>query len=209
MLKETFGKKLGMTQLFDADGVLMSVSLIEVEPVCVLEQVSSSKKAKVKIGCFKTEERNLHRINKPQRDYFKKIGTAVYKMIKEVEVENGQTIELKKEVGIEIFSEGSLIDVRAKSKGKGFQGGMKRYGWRGQPRAHGSTTHRRIGSAGATTFPGRIIKGLHMPGHMGDDYVTVKNLTVVKVDKEKNVLFLKGAVPGAPQGTVLLRKVTK
>jgi len=207
MIKEIVGKKLGMTQIFDEEARRRGVTVVEVEPVCILEKVEYPRKGlKARIGCFRVEESKIHGIRKPQRGYFEKLGVACYKMIKEVDVINPQEVELKKEVGVEIFSEGEKVNVRAKTKGRGFQGGMKRYGWAGQPASHGSTTHRRIGSAGATTFPGRVIKGLHMPGHMGNKFVTIKNLEVVKVDKEKGIIFLEGAVPGPNGGLVYIKK---
>lgn len=209
MIKEIIGRKLGMTQVFDADANLVGVSVIEVEGACILEKVEYQKGVKAKIGCVKVPQEKIHKVKKPLLGYFRKIGTSPYKIVKEVDIEDANTLEIKKEVGIEIFSAGDSVDVRAKTKGRGFQGGMKRHGWSGQPRSHGSTTHRRIGSVGASTFPGRIIKGLGMPGHMGNRYITVKNLKVVKVDKGRNVLLVKGAIPGGNKSIVFIKKVKK
>ncbi len=209
MIREILGKKLGMTQIFDEEGNLVAVTVIEIEPACILEKIKYPTKEKVKIGCFKVPESKINKVKKPILGYFKKIGVSPYRVIKEVDFDDADGIEPKKEIGVEIFSEGELVDVRGRTKGRGFQGGMKRWGWAGQPASHGSMTHRRIGSAGASTFPGRIIKGHHMPGHMGNENRTIKNLKVIKVDKENNLLFLKGAVPGYNGATVLVRKVKR
>ena len=209
MIKEIVGKKLGMTQVFDENANLVATTLIEVKPVCVLEKITYPKGVRARIGCFKIGEKRVAKVKKPVLGYFTKLGVAPYKLIKEVQVEDEEALELKKEVGIDIFSENTIVNVRAKSKGRGFQGGMKRHGWRGQPGSHGATSHRRLGSAGACTYPGKIIKGLHMPGHMGDCYVTIKNLKVLKIDKDKEVLFVKGAIPGAPNAVVFIKKVKR
>ena len=208
MIRELLGKKIGMTQIFAQNADFIGVTALEVEPACILEKVTYSKGVKAKVGYFKVSDNKVNEVKKPLLGFFKKIGVSPYKIIKEVDIENDDEIEPRKEMGIDIFKEGDFVNVRAKSKGKGFQGGMKRHGWRGQPRTHGSTTHRRIGSSGSTTFPGRIIKGLKMPGHMGDSYVTVKNLKVVKVDSQKNILYIYGAVPGANGAVVSIKKVS-
>lgn len=206
MITEVVGKKLGMTQLFDEDGNCIGVTLVEVAPVCILEKVSYSTKERVKIGCFKIPQAKQQRVKRPLLGYFKKAGVSAYKMLKEVAPDPNQECAPGKEVGVEIFEEGEEVHVRGKIIGKGFQGGMKRHGWHGQPGSHGSTSHRRIGSSGASTFPGKVIKGIHMPGHMGDAYRTIKNLKIVKIDKERNVLFLKGAVPGSRNSIIEIKK---
>jgi len=195
-----------MTHIFDEEGNQIAATLVEVKPVCILEKVVYPTKEKVKIGCFKLPENKKKKMKKPILGYFNKLGIKdYYTVIKEVEPE--ENVEVKKEVGIEIFSEGELVDVRAKTKGKGFQGGMKRHNWSGQPKTHGSMTHRRIGSAGASTFPGRIVKGHRMPGQEGCEYRTVKNLKILKVDKEKQLLFIKGAIPGYRGAIVHIKKL--
>ncbi|MBU1122885.1 MAG: 50S ribosomal protein L3 [Candidatus Omnitrophica bacterium] len=238
MIKEIFGKKIGMTQIFNADGDLVGVTLLEVEPVCVLEKIEYASKKVVKIGVTKLEGRKINKLKKPVLGYFNKLGFGAYRFIKEViadptalskevedkgseektteekitedqqsaPVEKKATQREKKEIGLEIFSEGDIVHVRAKTKGKGFAGGMKKYGWAGQPRSHGSTSHRRIGSVGSSAYPSRIIKGLHMPGHMGNVYRIIKNLKVVKVDTDKNLLIVKGGIPGR-RGSIV--KITR
>jgi len=263
MIKEIYGKKVGMTQLFSDTGDLLTTTLLEVEPVCVLEKIDYPKGAVAKIGCFKLSEKRADRVSKPIKGYFAKIGVPAYKLIKEVlvdkdasfsfdskdevkaqqpdekpapeandqnqapdeskeskvdESKDGNESPVKEEVeqkinrnprefGVEIFKEGELINARAKSKGRGFAGGMKKYGWAGQPRAHGSTMHRRPGSIGASAYPSRVMKGKHMPGHMGDVFRTVKNLKVLKVDQDRNLLFIEGSVPGSRGTLVKLTKV--
>lgn len=205
MIRETYGKKIGMTQIFNQEGDALAVTLLEVEPVCVLAKMSYPGKPRVKIGVFKLDEKKSAKLKKPILGCYKKLRTASYKMIREVEARE-EEIKDCPTVGIEIFKEGEFVSVRAKSKGRGFSGGMKRHGWAGQPKSHGSTSHRRIGSAGASAYPSRIIKGIHMPGHMGDKFRTISNLKVFKIDPEKNLLFLEGSIPGARGAIVRIRK---
>ncbi len=260
MIREIFGKKLGMTQIFDKEGTLLGVTLIEVEPVCVLEEITYPTKKRAKVGCFKWPENRLNHVKKPLLGYFKKLGVSPYKFIREVafdgsafpaaseavkpaeevkppeeaksadaakpaeavksaegaeavkpeqkdskEVENASA--LNREVGVELFAEGEIVNVHGTTKGRGFAGGIKRHGWHGGPSAHGSMTHRRIGSNGSNTDPGRVVRGHRMPGHMGVDYRVVKNLKVVKIDKEKNLLFIEGSIPGARGSVVSVAKV--
>ncbi len=213
MIREIYGKKIGMTQVFDEEGNLLPTTLIEIEPVYVLERVGAGSprpynriQEKAKIGCFKIEEKKIHRVKQPIKGYFDKVGVSPYKLIREVDVEKGASID-PCQIGIEIFEVGERVDARAKTKGRGFTGGMKRHGWSGQPGSHGHTTHRRLGSAGASAYPSKIIKGLGMPGHMGDSFRTTKNLKVLKVDKDKDLIFLQGNVPGARGTIVSLKKV--
>jgi large subunit ribosomal protein L3 len=206
MLREIFGKKIGMTQIFDNEGNLWGVTLIEVEPVCVLEKIAYPTKTNLaKIGCFKWEEKKIDRLAKPLKGYFDKIGVYPYKVIREVVTEKEP--EVKKEIGVEIFNEGDIVDVRAKTKGRGFAGGIKRHGWHGGPKTHGSMTHRRIGSNGSNTDPGRVVKGHRMPGHMGCAFRTIKSLKILRIDKEKQLLFIRGAVPGSKGSIVEVKKI--
>lgn len=206
MIREIYGKKIGMTQLFDEVGNLLATTLIEVEPVYLLEKVEYPTKTKARIGCFKIEEKKIHKIKQPIKGYFDKLGVSPYKLIREVGVEKGASID-SGQIGVEIFKVGEMVDVRAKTKGRGFAGGMKRHGWSGQPASHGHTMHRRLGSAGASAYPSKIVKGLGMPGHMGNSFRTTKNLKVLKVDKDKDLIFLQGNIPGARGTIVSLRKV--
>ncbi len=206
MLREIFGKKLGMTQIFDKDGNLRGVSLVEVEPVCVLEIKQTPTKTIAKIGCFKIKKERIGGFSQPHLGYFRKKDLEPYALIREVSAE--RELELKKEFGAEIFNEGDTVKVQARSKGRGFSGGMKRHNWHGGPQSHGSMTHRRIGSNGANTDPGRVVRGHRMPGHYGDTFCTVKNLKILKVDKERNLLFILGGIPGAPGSLVKISKLS-
>lgn len=229
MIREIFGKKLGMTQIFGSDGALIGVTLIEIEPVCVLEEIKYPTKAVARIGCFKWPENRQKHIKKPVLGYFKKLGVAPYKLIREVAIDklavknqaaapSDKPVEQKAdeqkagepkarpEVGIEMFNEGDIVNIHGTTKGRGFAGGIKRHGWHGGPGAHGSMTHRRIGSNGANTDPGRVVRGHHMPGHMGVDYRVVKQLKVVKIDKEKQLLFVAGSTPGFKGSVVAVEK---
>ncbi len=237
MIKEIYGKKIGMTQVFDEEGNLVPTTLIEVDPVYALEKVDYPAKSKLKIGCFKIQEKKVSRVKKPIKGYFDKLGISPYKLIREVDLEEGANLSFEaapqtppeqqgeeasgqdtpkaekksaadpRQIGVDIFSEGNIVDVRTLTKGKGFAGGMKRHHWSGQPKTHGSMTHRRIGSAGTSAYPSRIIKGLRMPGHMGNKFRTAKNLKVLKVDCEKNLLFIKGNVAGSRGAVVQIKKV--
>lgn len=225
MIKEIFGKKIGMTQFFDGEGDLIGVTLLEVEPVSILEEIKYPAKTSVKIGFCQVSEKGIKKLSKPQQGYFKKLGINPYKFVREVpldgntkveevkqeldphkpevsEIESRNEQKMEKKAGVEIFKEGEIVDVRSKSKGRGFAGGMKRHGWHGQPMSHGSMTHRRIGSAGSSAYPSRIVKGHRMPGHMGNAYRTVRNLKVLKIDQEKQLLFVIGSVPGS-RGTLV------
>lgn len=236
MIREIYGKKIGMTQMFNEKGDLIPMTLIEMEPVYILEKVVYPTKIKAKIGCFKIKENRIGKVKKPIRGYFNKLGVSPYKLIKEVEIEKDTDFSFDKaedistevsestggedsfqeeqkvsrdprEIGVEIFSGGDIVNTRAKTKGRGFAGGMKRHHWHGQPKSHGSTTHRRIGSAGASAYPSKIIKGLNMPGHMGSSFRTIKKLKVLKVDKDKSILFIEGSIPGSRGTIVCVKKV--
>ena len=207
MIREILGKKIGMTQILDEDASLIAATLVEIKPVCILETVSYPKGLRVKIGCFKVPKERINKVSKPILGYFKKLGIEPYKVIREVTADDENKLERTQQVGTDFFKQGDVVSVQVKSKGRGFQGGMKRWGWRGGPGGHGSTSHRRIGSSGATTYPGRIIKGIHMPGHMGNRYVTIKNIKVLRIDQKKELVFLRGAIPGSINSVVLIKKV--
>lgn len=200
MIREIFGKKIGMTQFFNQDGNLIGVTVLEIEPVCVLEKIEYPTKNAAKVGFGKVAENKIGRLKKPVSGYFKKLQVSPYKFMREVSAD--KEVELKKEIGVEIFSEGENIDVRGKTKGRGFAGGIKRHGWHGGPSSHGSMTHRRIGSNGSNTDPGRVVRGHRMPGHLGDKFQTIRNVKIIKIDKEKNLLFIQGGMPGA-RGSIL------
>ena len=224
MKKAILGTKVGMTQIFNADGVLVPVTVLEAGP-CVVTQVKTEendgysavqiafadKKAKVvnKDAAGKKEIRNRHGVNKAQAGHFAKAGVATKRFVREFKLENASEYKLADEIKVDVFAEGDKIDATAISKGKGFQGAIKRYGQHRGPMAHGSKFHRHQGSNGACSSPSKVFKGKGMPGHMGHVKVTVQNLEVVRVDAEKNLLLIKGSVPGPKKSLVTIRESVK
>jgi large subunit ribosomal protein L3 len=197
------GKKIGMTQVFSEDGTLVPVSVIEAGPCPVLMVKDKS----VKLGFDLLEKES--RLKKPVLGYFKKLNITPRKIIREVSRDPTKEYKVGEELKADLFKVGDFVDLIGISKGKGFQGGMKRWHWQGGPMTHGSTSHRRVGSIGSTTTPGRVWRGHHMPGHMGTQRVTVQNLKVVKVDIENNLLLIKGAVPGHKNSYIIVRTAKK
>ncbi|MDD5561360.1 MAG: 50S ribosomal protein L3 [Candidatus Omnitrophica bacterium] len=196
------GKKIGMTQVFTADNSLVGVTAIEAGPCPVL----MVKDKNIQLGFGLASEKNL---KKPQAGFFKKLNIPPRKVIKDISKEANVEYKIGDELKVDLFAEGDFVDVSGISLGKGFQGGMKRWHWKGGPRTHGSTSHRRVGSIGSTTTPGRVWKGHHMPGHMGAEKVTVQNLKVIKVDLANNVLLVEGGVPGHKNGYLVITKAKK
>ncbi len=200
--------KVGMTQIFNENGSLIPVTVLQAGP-CVVTQVKTVENdgyAAVQVGFGDIRE---VLVNKPRKGHFAKAGVANKKYLKEFKFENAADYTVGQEIKADIFAEGERVDATAKSKGKGFQGAIKRYGQSRGPMAHGSKFHRHAGSNGAATTPGRVFKGKHMPGHMGHVKVTVQNLEVVRVDAEKNIILVKGAVPGPKKSLVMLKNTVK
>ena len=196
------GKKIGMTQIYDESGKLTPVTVIEAGPCPVV----SIKEKNIQIAFEQTKEK---KITQPILGILKKAGLKPYKMLREVPKLAAQEYTIGQELKVDMFTPGEKVDVQGTSIGKGFQGGMKRWHWAGGPKTHGSTSHRRVGSIGSSTTPGRVWKGHHMPGHMGNISVTVSGLKVVKVDAANNLMAVKGAVPGYKSNYLLIRKTTK
>lgn len=196
------GKKIGMTQIFSPEGAFIPVSVIEAGPCPVMKSTDKS----IQLGYGQV---NAKRVSAPLLGVFKKLGIEPKAVIREVRVTNPQDYKVGEELKVDIFKEGDFVDVIGTSLGKGFAGGMKRWHWSGGPQTHGHTSHRRVGSVGSTTTPGRIFRGHTMPGHMGNARVTVQNLRVVKVDGVNNVLVVRGAVPGHKNGYLIIRKAIK
>ena len=192
MIRGLLGKKLGMTQIFDKDGNVIPVTVIEAGPCYVLRLINSPC-LKVKLGYNTVKESKL---NKPELGFFKKISVNPLKIIKEFDSTNNNDYKVGQEIKADIFEPGDFVNITGITKGKGFQGGVKRWNWTGGPSSHGSMQHRQVGSIGSTTDPGRTLVGHHMPGHMGAEKITVENLRVMQVDTESGVLLVKGAVPG-------------
>lgn len=197
------GKKLGMTQIFTDDGKLVPVTVIEAGPCCVVQVKTPEKDGyeAVKVGFIEAKkEKNLP---KPFIGTFKKAGTPVFRILKEFPMTGLKVGDMIK---VDNFSKGDIVTVSGISKGKGFQGVMKRHGFKGGPGSHGSMFNRAPGSIGASSFPSRVWRGMRMAGHMGNERVTVKNLTVVDVRPEQNLILIKGAVPGAVNSIIEIRK---
>lgn len=193
------GRKLGMTQVYDESGRMFPVTVVEAGPCCVIQVKTREKDGyeAVKIGF--SEIRKAKNVNKPMGGIFKKIGVSPYKMLREFPMGDLKVGEL---VTVEKFSKGDTISVSGVTKGKGFQGVVKRYHYSGGPASHGSMFYRAPGSIGASSFPSRVWKNKGLPGHMGSERTTVKNLTVVDIKTEQNLLLILGAVPGS-KGTYL------
>ncbi len=197
------GKKIGMTQVFAGDGnKMVAVTAIEAGPCHVL----AVKEKHIQLGFGPVPEK---RLKKPQAKYFAKLNIVPQKLVKEVLKEAGKEYKVGEEIKVDLFKAGDFLDVTGTSLGKGFQGGMKRWNWHGSPQTHGSMSHRRIGSLGSSTTPGRVWKGHHLPGHMGAHRVTVQNLEVVKVDAQNNLLLVKGAVPGYKNNYLIIKTAKK
>lgn len=205
MIKGILGKKLGMTQIFSEDGRLVPVTVIEAGPCYVLQIKKKNKEgySAVQLGFLDVKEKSL---SKPLQGHFKKAKVTPKKYIKELRTEEDCKVGDKIELA---FEEGSFVDITGTSIGKGFQGGVKRWHWKGGKDSHGSMHHRQVGSLSASSFPSRIFKGTHMPGRMGGEKKTVQNLEVVKVDKESSLLLVKGAVPGHANGLVFVKEAKK
>jgi len=197
MIRGLLGKKLGMTQIFDNDGNLIPVTVVETGPCNILELKDSP--TKIKLG-FETTKEN--RLTKPKLGLFKKAGVSPMRCVREFHSTDNNEYKVGQEIKADIFKAGDFVDVTGISVGKGFQGGMKRWGWSGGPGGHGSNHHRRVGSIGASADPSRTVRGFNMPGHMGAKTATIQGLRVMDVDLEHNVLLIKGAVPGHKNGIV-------
>ena len=202
MIKGIIGKKLGMTQIFRDDGEAEAVTAIEAGPCTVIQVKTKDKEGydAVQLGFGETK-----RVKSPQRGHFKGLGQ--FRHLREFRVSDTEAIEVGQKVDVSLFKPGELVGVTGVSRGKGFAGVVKRYHFAGGPKTHGqSDRHRAPGSIGATTSPGRVLKGRRMAGHMGSDRVTVRHLEVFEADPTRNLLLVKGAVPGAKNGLLLIRK---
>lgn len=224
MNKGILATKVGMTQIFNADGVLTPVTVLQAGP-CVVTQVKTvendgysavqvgfvDKKEKIvnKDANGKKEIRHRHGVNKPEKGHFDKAGVSGKRFVREFKFDNAADYNLADEIKADIFAEGDKVDATAISKGKGFQGAIKRLGQHRGPMAHGSKFHRHQGSNGACSSPSRVFKGKGMPGHMGSVQVTVQNLEIVKVDAENNLLLVKGSVPGPKKCLVTIKETVK
>jgi large subunit ribosomal protein L3 len=197
------GKKIGMSQIFLENGNVIPVSLIKAGP-CPIVQIRDKEKNGYKaIQLGFGEKKN---VNKPLSGYLKKAKVKSVGRLFEIRVKDLKKYNVGDKLDLSIFNDGDKISVIGWTKGRGFSGGMKRWGWHGGPASHGSTAHRRVGSIGPGTSPGRIWKGRAMPGRYGNERITLKNVEIVKIEKEKNIVYVKGAVPGAKNGYLLIMK---
>ena len=224
MKKAILATKVGMTQIFNEDGVLVPVTVLQAGP-CVVTQVKTPENdgySAVQVGFVDKKDRivnkdaggrkeviHRHGVSKAGQGHFKKAGVSSKRYIREFKFENAGDYTLGAEIKADIFAEGDKVDASAISKGKGFQGAIKRHGQHRGPMAHGSKFHRHQGSNGACSSPSRVFKGKGMPGHMGSVKVTVQNLEIVKVDAENNLLLVKGSVPGPKKSLVTVKETVK
>ena len=208
MKKAILATKIGMTQIFNENGVLTPVTVLQAGPCAVtqVKTVANDGYAAVQVGFGDIREKL---VNKPKKGHFAKAGVANKRFLKEFRFENAADYAVGQEIKADIFVAGDKIDATGISKGKGFQGAIKRHGLSRGPMAHGSKFHRHAGSNGPATTPGRVFKGKTMPGHMGNVKVTVQNLVVVKVDVDNNLILVKGAVPGPKKALIMLKNTVK
>jgi large subunit ribosomal protein L3 len=203
------GRKVGMTQIFDEDGRVVPVTVVEAGP-CTVLQVKTEAKDGYNALQLGFGERPAKGVKKPESGHFKKSGAAPKRFVREVRVAELGDVSLGAQLKADYFSAGEKIDVEGKSIGRGFAGGMKRHGFQGKGGSHGvHKTHRRVGSLGSSAYPARVFPGKRLPGHFGDARTTIKNLTVVKVLADQNLILVHGAVPGPPGGYLILKKLRK
>ena len=206
MIEGLIGKKVGMTQTFDEKGNVIPVTVITAGPCTVIQKKNQEKDGYSAIQIGLMDEKESKKMNKPQTGHFVRAGIPPTKTLREFRCGPEDEIKEGDQFFVDIFEAGEKVHVVGLSKGKGFAGVMKRWGFKGGKATHGSMFHRRPGSVGASASPSRVFKGTKLPGHMGHERVTVQNLTVVETDRDKNLLVLKGAVPGATGGYLLIKK---
>jgi len=206
------GKKIGITRIFDDKGNVIPVTVIKAGP-CLITDIKTVKRDgynAVQLGFEDTTEK---RIKKPQRIYFKKKKLSPKKVLREIKVvmskDKESKIKIGAEIKVDIFKPGEYVDITGTSKGKGFQGGVKRWGWSIGPRSHGSRSHRTPGSIGASADPARVVKGKHMPGRMGGGKTTAKGIRIVNIDEKKDIMAIKGSVPGSKGSYLIIEKSYK
>ena len=208
MKKAILATKVGMTQIFNEDGVLTPVTVLQAGP-CVVTQVKTEDNDGYKAVQVGFVDKREKLINKPLKGHFDKAGVSYKRYVREFKFENAEEYAVAQEIKADIFTAGDKIDATAISKGKGFQGAIKKHGQHRGPMAHGSKFHRHQGSNGACSDPSKVFKGTGMPGHMGHKQITVQNLEIVKVDVENNLLLVKGAVPGPKKALVTVKETVK
>ena len=218
MNKAILATKVGMTQIFNEDGALVPVTVLQAGP-CVVTQVKTVENdgySAVQVGFVDKKSKYVdgkmvhrHGANKAEQGHFDKAGVSAKRYVKEFKLANAEEYKVAQEIKADVFAAGDKVDATAISKGKGFQGAIKRHGQSRGPMAHGSKFHRHAGSNGACSSPSRVFKGKKMPGHMGHKKITIQNLEIVRVDAEKNLLLVKGAVPGPKKSLVTIKEAVK
>ena len=218
MNKAILATKVGMTQIFNEDGVLVPVTVLQAGP-CVVTQVKTVENdgySAVQVGFVDKKTKYVdgkmvhrHGANKAEEGHFKKAGVSAKRYVKEFKFDNAEEYTVAQEIKADVFAAGDKVDATAISKGKGFQGAIKRHGQSRGPMAHGSKFHRHAGSNGACSSPSKVFKGKKMPGHMGCKKITIQNLEIVRVDADKNLLLVKGAVPGPKKSLVTIKETVK
>ncbi len=206
MIEGIIGKKVGMTQIFDEAGNVIPVTVIKAGPCTVIQKKTKEKDGYEALQLGLVEDKQRKHPVKAENGHFKKSGSPVLKVLKEVKYLGPEEIKEGDQLLVDMFEVGEKIQVSGISKGKGFQGVMKRHGFAGGGAAHGSMFHRAPGSIGASSYPSRVIKGMRMGGRMGQDKVSVKNLKIVSIDKENSLILVKGAIPGADGGLLIIKK---
>jgi large subunit ribosomal protein L3 len=210
MVNGIIGKKLGMTQIFAADGTVTPVTVVKAGPCVVVQRKTAAGKDgydAVQLGFV--DDKAPKKVNKPMKGHFDKAGIPPTRVLKEVRLQDGDDANVGDKILVDQFAENDLVEIIGTSKGRGFAGFIKRHGFGGGRDTHGSMFHRAPGSIGASAYPSRVIKGTRMAGHMGVERKTIKNLKVVRVNAEENLLLIKGALPGPTGSFVLIKKVKK
>lgn len=202
------GKKIGMTQVFNEEGVVTPVTVVEAGPV-VVTQIKTVETDGYNAIQVAFADQKAHRVNKPLKGHFDKAGVSPKRLLAEFRVENPAEFALGQEITAEVLEAGMMVDITGTSKGKGTTGAIRRWNQSRGPETHGSKYHRGAGSLGASSYPARVLKGMHMAGHVGNETVTVQNLEIVRVDTERNIVLVKGAVPGPKGGFVSFKKTVK
>ena len=208
MKKAIIGRKVGMTQLFTADGKMLPITVIEAGPCPVVQKktVEHDGYEALQVGFAPIREKL---VTKPMLGHFKKASVGAHRYVKEIKLDNAAEYEAGQVITVDMFETGDKVDVTGKSKGKGFQGVIKRWNQSRGRMTHGSRYHRRVGSMSACSYPGEVFKHKNLPGHMGSERITVQNLEVVRADAERNLLLVKGAIPGAKGSLVVVKSTVK
>jgi large subunit ribosomal protein L3 len=208
-MKGILGKKLGMTQIYTADGTAIPVTVVQAGPCLVVQRKTTESDGYEAIQVGLVEEKPVKHVPKPEKGHFDKAGVAPMREVVEFHVDSADPAKAGDQIKASIFAENDYVDAIGTSKGKGYQGVVKRHGFRGGRASHGSMFHRAPGSIGSSAFPSRVFPGMRMGGRMGGERVTVKNLKIVKVNEEENLIYVRGAIPGGRNGYIALQEAKR